>query len=87
MPNADGKTVLDFWQAQEKALEKLAGRNKPGNIAGDSYTVGDAISAYIEVHRLACFAHIGGGGQRVVASHRPASARCSFWCLVATALQ
>lgn len=46
--DADGRTVLDFWQAQEKARERLAERNKPENVSGESYTVRDAIKAYIE---------------------------------------
>src|SRR5690242_20070693 len=41
---ADGNSVLDFWQAQQKA--RALGRDQRGDDAGRPITVGEALTAY-----------------------------------------
>src|SRR3954468_5105550 len=41
---ADGNSVLDFWQAQAKA--RALGREQRGDDAGRPITVGEAVTAY-----------------------------------------
>jgi integrase len=48
MLDADGKTVLDFWQAQEAARNLHTLRTKGGERASRRYTVAEAIEDYLD---------------------------------------
>lgn len=47
--DADGLAVLDFWQAQEKARERMVSRAQSATgVASGPKTVGDALDSYID---------------------------------------
>jgi integrase len=46
--DADGATILTYWQAQTKARERMAQRAQTGTVRTRPLTVADAVNAYLD---------------------------------------
>ena len=66
LSDADGEAILDYWQAQAKARERMVSRAHAAAGKSGPYTVADAMDAYLE--------HIETNGQSVVISRYRAKA-------------